>query len=163
MPTLQELFETLPQRGVVEWIGLRPARREPMQSVEQVLASPQNGLAGDRYQGRSGDRQVTLIQAEHLAVIASCLGIASVPPDHLRRNIVVRGINLLALKDKVVRIGAAEIEVTGPCQPCSRMEEVLGSGGYNAVRGHGGVTARVITEGRIAIGDVVGYKQTLVD
>lgn len=157
MKLLEELLDTIPQCGSVEWIGVRPGRREPMQSVDEVWVSPDSGLSGDRYKGRSGNRQVTLIQFEHLQVIASCVGLSSIAPDMLRRNIVVRGINLLALKDKVVRVGEANIEVTGLCHPCSLMEDILGPGGYNAVRGHGGITARVLTEGSISIGDDVRY------
>ena len=126
-----------------------------MKCVEEVLVSPQEGLEGDRYHGRSGHRQVTLLQAEHLPVIASCIGQEYVKPETLRRNLIVRGINLLALKDKVITVGGVELEITGLCHPCSRMEELLGAGGYNAVRGHGGLTARVLTHGRIAIGDHV--------
>ena len=78
-----------------------------------------------------------------------------VEPAELRRNIVVEGINLVALKGRRFSIGAAVLEATGECHPCSRMEEVFGQGGYNAVRGRGGVTARVLTEGAIRIGDPV--------
>jgi MOSC domain-containing protein YiiM len=102
-------------------------------------------------------RQATLIQAEHLAVIASCVGHEEVLPQLLRRNIVVSGINLLALKGKVICVGAVMLEITGPCHPCSRMEELLGPGGYNAVRGHGGMTARVLTSGHICVADPVRY------
>ncbi len=159
--TVQRLRNTLPQHGKVTWIGLRSARREPMTSVEQVGVSPDGGLIGDRYQGRSGHRQVTLVQAEHLVVIANFMGLAEIPPGFLRRNIVVKGINLLALREKEVEIGNARIEITGLCHPCSRMEEILGDGGYNAVRGHGGVTARVLTCGHIAIGDLVCLPATV--
>lgn len=124
-----------------------------MTSVETVIADPVEGLVGDRYSGRSGSRQVTLIQREHLAAIASHLGLDRVAAEQLRRNIVVEGVNLAALKDHRFRLGTAILAYTGECHPCSRMEEAFGPGGYNAVRGHGGITARVIEGGTIAIDD----------
>lgn len=151
--TLQTLLDTLPQVGKVTWIGLRAARREPMKVVEEVMAEINCGLVGDRYSGRTGTRDVTLIQAEHLPAISSYLGDRLVQAADLRRNIVISGINLLSLKDRQVMIGNALLEVTGLCHPCSRMEQTLGPGGYNAVRSHGGITARVVESGRIAVGD----------
>lgn len=71
----------------------------------------------------------------------------------LRRNIVVSGLNLLALKNKTFYLGTATLEYTGLCHPCSRMETTLGVGGYNAMRGHGGITARVIDFGTVAVCD----------
>ena len=65
------------------------------------------------------------------------------------------GVNLLALKSRRFRIGGAVFEATGPCDPCSRMEEALGPGGLNAMRGHGGITARVAESGAIRVGDAV--------
>ena len=155
---LKQLFATLPQVGKVEWIGLRPERRAPINVVEQVMADTKQGLVGDRYSGRSGKRQVTLIQFEHLAVIASLLGRDDVDPALLRRNIAVSGINLLALKDKQFTIGDAVMEYTGLCHPCSFMETTFGDGGYNAVRGHGGINARVIKAGEIRLHDKICYQ-----
>lgn len=102
-----------------------------------------------------GKRQVTLIQAEHLPVIAALAGLETVTPEHLRRNVVVSGLALLALKDRRFRIGDVLLEGTGECHPCSRMEEAFGPGGYNAVRGHGGITARVLEGGLIEVGGLL--------
>jgi MOSC domain-containing protein YiiM len=156
---LRELLSRLPQIGTVEWLGVRPARREPVVPVDGVEARAGRGLTGDRFRGgASSKRQVTLIQAEHLLVVARLLCRDQVDPALLRRNIVVSGINLLALNGTHFTVGAALMEGTGPCHPCSRMEEAFGAGGYNAVRGHGGITARVITGGLIHIGDAVTFR-----
>jgi MOSC domain-containing protein YiiM len=155
---MQALLNSLPQTGEVLWIGLRTGQRQPVEVVEGAEAVPGNGLVGDRFRGRGEEskRQVTLIQAEHLAAVGSFLGSGPIDPALLRRNIVVSGLNLLALKDKRFRIGDAVLEYTGQCHPCSRMEETLGPGGYNAMRGHGGITARVIEGGLMRVGDGVG-------
>ena len=68
---------------------------------------------------------------------------------------MVSGINLLALKDRTFSIGGTILEYSGLCVPCSNMEKALGPGGYNAMRGHGGITARIIRGGTIALRDVV--------
>ena len=155
---LQVLLNRLPQVGQVQWIGVRPSRGESMNELEAVQIDLDKGLEGDRFSGRAGNpRQVTLIQQEHLAVIAACLGRETVDPLLLRRNIVVSGINLLALKDKTFRIGEALLEFSGLCHPCSKMERQLGEGGYNAMRGHGGITARVCEPGLVRLLDPLIY------
>ena len=153
--TLNELMNTLPQQGTVTWLGVRPARLETMVSLDDVQATAGDGLLGDRFSARSNIREVTLIQGEHLTAIASMLGLAVVDPALLRRNVVVNGINLLALKAKRFIVGEVVMEFTGLAQPCSKMEVALGAGGYNAMRGHGGITAKIITSGKVRLGDVV--------
>lgn len=156
---LHELLSSVPRAGKVEWLAVRSARREPMSVVEAVEAREGRGLTGDHYRGgASSKRQVTLIQAEHLRVIGELLSREPVDPALLRRNIVVGGINLLALSGAQFEIGGAVMEGTGACHPCSRMEEAFGPGGYNAVRGHGGITARVVRGGVIRLGDPVIFK-----
>lgn len=152
---LGQLMARFPRSGRVEWIGLRPARDVPMQVVVEAEGVAGRGLAGDRYASAGGKRGVTLIQAEHLPAIAALLGLDAVEPELLRRNLVVSGLPLIALKGRRFRLGELLLEGTGPCDPCSRMEQVLGEGGYNAMRGHGGLTARILEGGRVRIGDAV--------
>ena len=158
MSRIVELKNTMPQVGRVEWIGLRLERKGEVQSVGRVRAVAGKGLDGDRFTGRGSlDREVTLIQAEHLPVIASLSARDRVRPETLRRNIAVLGINLWAMRDRRFAIGEATFVGTGTCDPCARMEAALGPGGFNAMRGHGGITCRIETGGWIQLGDHVSF------
>ncbi|WP_299962239.1 MOSC domain-containing protein [uncultured Roseobacter sp.] len=151
MQSLKELINRYAKPGQLDWIGLRPARRAEMVSVPQVVIGPR-GLDGDH--GASDKRAVTLIQAEHLPVIGAMLG-REIEAAMLRRNLLVSGLNLAALKGREIRIGETVLEIASICAPCSRMEETLGHGGYSAMRGHGGWCARVVAGGLITLQDTV--------
>jgi MOSC domain-containing protein YiiM len=156
MSNLQKLLRSIPQVGKVDFISIRRERKALPTSLENLKISVENGLEGDHYKGSSQKRQVTLIQAEHLKAIASLLGNDKIDPLLTRRNIVVSGVNLLAFKNMQFQIGEEVIlEMTGACHPCSQMETNFGEGSYNAMRGHGGITAKVIQGGEIKIGDKI--------
>jgi len=149
----------------VDAIYLRPDRGVAATSVRSTIAVAGRGLEGDRSASgpRAGHkRQVTLVQAEHLPVIAAFMGMTAIDPRMLRRNLVVSGVNLVAARalfdDMPLRVtigDAVVLAVSGPCDPCSKMEASLGPGGWNAMRGHGGMTARIEQGGTIAVGDRV--------
>jgi MOSC domain-containing protein YiiM len=154
--SLAKLLDAPVRPGRVTWLGLRPERRADMIVVQAADLEQGRGVVGDRFQRLDGGRQVTLVGEENLRAIANFLGQDSpVAAELVRRNIVVAGVNLLALKEQRFRVGEALLETSGECHPCSRMEEILGVGGYNAMRGQGGITARVIEGGRVAVGDPV--------
>jgi MOSC domain-containing protein YiiM len=152
MEGMAEMIARVAQPGRVVWIGLRPVRLGPVQAVDSAVIG-MAGLEGDH--ARPGPRAVTLFQAEHLAAVGSYLGRGPLDPVLLRRNLVVAGINLSALKDRPLQVGQAVLRITGPCAPCSRMETALGPGGYAALRGHGGWCAEVLETGAMSTGQVV--------
>lgn len=153
---IKELMNQFAQPGRVVAISIRPDRKVPVTLVESVSAILNKGLEGDRSKG--GNRQVTFIQQEHIAAVASFLGKTELDFTLTRRNILVEGINLLSLKGKLFQVGGAVFEYSGECHPCSRMEDALGVGGYNAMRGHGGITAKIINSGMIKSGDVLSLR-----
>ncbi|MBC7755967.1 MAG: MOSC domain-containing protein [Bdellovibrio sp.] len=160
---LRDLTAQFCQTGTLDAIYLRPARGILAQPTNRAVALAGRGLQGDRstLAGKiDGKRQVTLMQAEHIVVIEKLLN-KPINAALLRRNLVVSSINLLAAKSlfkdqkMLLTIGNIVLEITGPCEPCSKMEAVLGRGAYNAMRGHGGVTAKVVVGGEFKVGDLV--------
>lgn len=159
MPSLRERLLDVPQRGVVTWLGVRPEHGVALAELALARAIAGLGIEGDvtAARGRAGGkRQVTLVQAEHLPVIAAFTGLPELRPAQVRRNVAVAGINLLALVKLRFAIGDEVILLgTGACAPCSRMDELIGAGAFQAMRGHGGITAAVERGGTIRIGDTV--------
>jgi len=156
MQKIAELKQQFPYSGKVEWIGVRPHKGFPIDQKSYVNALTDHGLEGDKAGQRpGGKRQVTLIQAEYIDVIRSLMPETDINLADLRRNIAISGINLNALKDCTIRIGEARLEITGFCHPCSKLEAQLGAGVFNALRGHGGLTAKVTDDGLIQIGDEI--------
>jgi len=171
LDTLRELTSRHPYPGVVKAIYLRPARGEPVTQVDQVSALAGQGLEGDRAvlriaartdARRSKARDITLLQAEVLPTLEAWSGLAPLDAGLQRRNLLVSGLNQAAMRspfadgNNLWAIGdEVIIEVTGPCEPCSKMEGVLGAGGYNMMRGNGGLTAGVCAGGLIRCGDLI--------
>lgn len=142
--------------GRIEWIGRASATRAVIEALPQAELLAGRGLAGDHHalSARGGARQVTLIQSEHLRETAAQLQ-RPVSPELCRRNLLIAGLDLLALRGRRLRIGSAVLEISGDCTPCRRMEETLGPGGLAAMQGRGGVTARVLEPGSVRVGDAV--------
>ena len=146
--------------GSVEWLGTRPGRKCDMSIIQTASLVPGQGIEGDRFKGNlKSKRQVSLIQQEHIDMMSKMLGGEVILPEMLRRNIVISGLNLLSLKGAMFQLGTATLEMTEQCHPCSRMEEVLGVGGFNLMRGHGGILARVLDAGEVSIGDKLRFLQ----
>ena len=166
--TLRDLTQQFASQGQIENIILRPARAEPAVLADEARAEPGRGLIGDRRANavRSGKqstkRELTLFQAEHLPLVANWCGLSELEPSRLRRNLVISGLNLIAMRSPFADVvlewivgDEVIIQITGPCDPCSKMAAELGLGSYNALRGHGGMTARIVVGGLIRVGDSV--------
>ena len=151
---LDKIARDLPP-GTLTWIGLRSERRGQVTPVERARAVATKGLEGDHRMAKTpgSARQVTLISEEFMQQIAHFTGLSAIDPVLLRRNLVVSGINLNALRHQRFQIGEAVFEATALCHPCSRMDAALGKGGVAAMIGHGGLCAKILSTGYITVGD----------
>ena len=143
--------------GRLEWIGLRKERRAPMAIADRARAIVDRGLEGDHRVAKTpgSGRQVTVISREFIQQTAHFLGRDSIDPALLRRNLVVSGINLHALRHQRFSLGEVTLEANALCHPCSRMEAALGRGAVAAMLGHGGLCCRILGGGELRIGDEV--------
>lgn len=120
-----------------------------MASVHDVAALADVGLQGDRHAKAGSSRQVLMIEKETLDL----LGLA---PGVVRENIATEGIALMELEPgSRIRLGTdVVVEVVQACAPCGRMDEIR-PGLQRELAGRRGILCRVISGGRIAVGDPV--------
>lgn len=142
--------------------------RGPMETVDHVAVNRIEGIHGDfRGAARPGKvprRQVSLMEAESWAAAMAELGRHGehyVPWYERRANLLVQGLRLPRERGAIIGIGASlRIEMTGECEPCSRMEEIVP--GLKAVLipdWRGGVLGKVIADGEIAVGDEIRIEE----
>lgn len=136
-------------------VGLYTAPRAgaPIESHDSIELSPGIGVVGDRYALRLGwwsdprwpDQEVTLVEAEIAIALA-------IEPGQLRRNIATWDLDLVDLVGVRFQIGVTELQGVRPCDPCRHLEELTRPGLASALAGRGGLRARVLRGGRIAVG-----------
>jgi MOSC domain-containing protein YiiM len=148
-------------KGVVEGIFVTGEGSAAMERVEEVRTIEGCGIEGDRYcegtgfwTGYGDVCQVTLISSEDLDYIESELGISVANGEH-RRNIVTRGVDLGDLRRKRFRVGEALLEYDRPRPPCRHVQDLTEPGMTRALRGRGGICARVIEAGVIRAQDAI--------
>ena len=134
-------------------IHIAPGRRLPTKSVPSVEAEAGAGLVGDRYHG-SRHRHVTLQSAPDLEAAARDLG-RPVDAGLTRRNITISGGDIPTRPGARVTIGDVELEVVRIAAPCRLLDDNLGPGAARALHDRAGTVFRLLTSGRISVGDEV--------
>lgn len=151
--------------GTVETIVIASEAEAAMHQVDRAVARAGRGLEGDRYfeargtfsnaHGRGYD--LTLIEAEVLDTLDLPAG--HLTPEHARRNIVTRGIELNALVGEHFRVGDVECFAQRLCEPCAHLERLTAATGkpgtLRALIHKGGLRADVLNDGEIRVGDQI--------
>ena len=119
-----------------------------MREVEETDAVLNKGLKACAH-GRPGSkRQVLLMDLETLESFG--LG-----PGMVKENITTRGLDVRSLKrGQRLGVGEAVLEVSIPCEPCGRMDDIR-RGLQAELRGRRGMLCTVVAGGRIRRGDAI--------
>ena len=142
---------------VLEAIYIAPARGQPMQRVERVVAMAGQGLVGDRYAAGLGyysgryDCEVTLIEAEVLESVAGEDHLPVLEGQH-RRNLVTRGLDLRSLQGQRLKIGEVLLEYHRPRPPCDYLQRITQPGMTKALGRGAGIGMKVICGGCLQVG-----------
>jgi MOSC domain-containing protein YiiM len=137
----------MPARVVA--LHVNPERsRSPLRALDRAQLLEEKGVEGDRHAKKNSRRQVLVVEKEVLDDL-------KLAPGDLREQITVEGVDLNSLVFGTrLRVGAAVLEVTVPCDPCERMEE-LRAGLEKALAGRRGRFVRVVVPGPISVGDAI--------
>lgn len=143
---------TYQQDARVVSLQLCVGHRKPMKVLESVRARAGFGIEGDRHATSEGARklrQVLLMDEETLEAFGLSHG-------QVRENITTSGIGLSVLREgQRLSLGSTVVlEVTGPCVPCDRMDEVR-PGLRRELEGRRGMLAFVVKDGVIGVGDPI--------
>lgn len=144
--------------GRVEGIFLSERKGDLPHSVASVEAVSGGGLVGNRYFHADGDAPpgvaITLIAAEALEAFEQETGI-SLTAAESRRNVLTRGVDVNALVGKRFRVGHVECVGIELCEPCTSLEAMTKPGVLKGMVHRAGLNADVVSDGEIAVGDVV--------
>jgi MOSC domain-containing protein YiiM len=132
----------------------QPAGSHPTIELQRATCRAGRGIEGDRFFNyRAGYKgQVTFFAWETCEAIKAEFRLASLSAGAFRRNIVVQGLDLNALIDWRFALGGVEFEGVVEARPCYWMDAVVAPGAEKWLRGRGGLRARVLTDGEIAVG-----------
>jgi MOSC domain-containing protein YiiM len=162
--------DQLPYRYDVEVVGLlaSPAHRydgrpddavaaQPVEHCDRVEVRAGLGIVGDRYYGKPAhrDASVTIIAAEAVEALAAELGRGPLDPLATRRNVVLRGVEVEALRGRLFSLDGILLAGGRAANPCAWLDLALAAGAHRGMRGRGGVRCAPRTDGGLRLGPAV--------
>ncbi|HVS53243.1 MAG TPA: MOSC domain-containing protein [Opitutaceae bacterium] len=134
----------------------QPAGTHPARDVARAKCRAGWGLEGDRFYGYRPDYkgQVTFFAWEIYLAAQREFRVPALTPDAFRRNVIIEGVDLNTLIGRRFSLGGVEFEGTAEARPCYWMNNVVAPGAEDWLMGRGGLRAKVLSDGELAVGPV---------
>lgn len=130
--------------------GKAPGEHPMFEAAELRLVAGR-GIEGDRFFDFKPDYkgQITFFAEEIYEDLCARLEIWDRPPSVFRRNVITRGVDLNELIDGEFTVQGIRFLGTGEAAPCHWMNQAFGEGAEAALRGFGGLRARILSDGTL--------------
>ena len=128
-----------------------PSGSTPVEEVSTIECISGKGIRGDRYFDHKPDYkgQITFFSREVYDGLCIQFGVVDREPKVFRRNVLVEGVDLNSLIGTEFEVQGVRFFGTEECRPCDWMNEAFHDGAHDALRGHGGLRARILTDGTL--------------
>lgn len=142
----------------------RPPSTHGIQELATVRCRAGLGLEGDRFYGYRPDYngQITFFAWETYEAIRRELNLPGLEPHAFRRNVLVEGAHLNSLIGSRFTLGGVEFEGMSESKPCNWMNSAVTAGAEKWLRGHGGLRAKILTDGVLRRGAAELYAHDLL-
>lgn len=127
----------------------KPPGENPIIDVNEIECVAGKGILGDRFFDYKEDYkgQITFFENETHQMLCEKFGVDDKGPDTYRRNVIVEGQNLNELIGKEFEIQGVRFLGTEEASPCFWMDQAFGEGAEDALRGKGGLRAKILDDG----------------
>jgi len=129
----------------------KPAGRTPIQSVDEIECVAGSGIRGDRFFDHEPDfkGQITFFEIETHRDLCERFGVPDRGPETFRRNVVTEGRDLNELIGEEFEIQGVRFLGTEEARPCFWMNQAFCEGAEEALRGKGGLRAKILVGGTL--------------
>ena len=130
------------------------AGENPTVEVKTIMCRAGHGVEGDRFfdykENYAG--QITFFAWDIFVAAREKFAVPALSPGAFRRNVVIEGVDVNTLIGRRFSVGGVEFEGTVESKPCYWMEQAVAPGVEEWLRGHGGLRAKILSDGPLAVG-----------
>ena len=129
----------------------KPSGEHPTVEVPEVRCVPGQGIEGDRFFDFKDDYkgQITFFSQEVFERLQEELQVHDRSAAVFRRNVVCAGLDLNALAGQDFELQGVQFRGCEECKPCYWMDQAFGPGAEQALKGWGGLRAKILTPGTL--------------
>jgi MOSC domain-containing protein YiiM len=133
------------------------AGEHPIHAVPAFECVAGRGVKGDRFfdYKHNYKGQITFFEGEIFDELrTTLLPLNGAHPDAsaFRRNVITRGADLNRFIGETFILQGVTFQGTGECAPCYWMDQAFGPGTEAALKGRGGLRAKILTDGWLRTG-----------